>query len=47
VQPSRRRRSLDPRLLAPLALIITFVAIALEIVYAIGRVFTNAAQQIQ
>jgi hypothetical protein len=47
VQPSRRRRSLDPRLLAPLALLLAFIAIALEIVYAIGRLFTSAAEQIR
>ena len=47
MEPTRRRRSLDPRLLAPLALLIAFIAIALEIVYAIGRFFTDAARQIQ
>jgi hypothetical protein len=46
VDPPRRRRSLDPRLLAPLALLIAFVAIALEIVYAVGHFFSDAASKI-
>ena len=43
---SRRRRSLNPRLLAPVALLIAFVAIALEIVYAIAHFFGSIASQI-
>jgi hypothetical protein len=46
VQPPRRRRSLNPRLLAPIALLVAFVAIALEIVYAIGHFFGSIASQI-
>lgn len=47
MEPSRRRRLLDPRMIAPIALLVAFAAIGLEIVYAIGRLFTEAAQRIQ
>lgn len=46
MEPSRRRRSLNPRLLAPLAFLVAFVAIALEIVYAVGHFFSTVASQI-
>ena len=43
--PPRRRRPIDPRLIAPIALLAAFVAIALEIAYAIGHFFGDVARQ--
>jgi hypothetical protein len=45
ITPSRRRR-INPRLLAPMAFLIAFTAIALVIVYSVGHFFTETAQQI-
>ena len=42
-----RRRRIEPRLIAPLAFLIAFFAIALEIVYAVGHFFSETAQKIQ
>jgi hypothetical protein len=44
---SSRRRRIEPRLIAPLAFLIAFFAIALEIVYAIGQFFSETVQKIQ
>jgi len=45
ITPSRRRR-LNPRLIAPLAFLLAFTAIALEIAYTIGHFFSQTAAQI-
>jgi hypothetical protein len=45
IKPPKRRR-IDPRLLAPIAMLIAAVAIGLEIAYTIGHYFNAAAQQI-
>ena len=45
ITPSPRRR-INPRLIAPIAFLVAFTAIALEIAYTIGRFFSETAQQI-
>jgi hypothetical protein len=45
ITPSPRRR-LNPRLIAPIAFIVAFAAIALEIAYSIGRFFSQTVEQI-
>ncbi len=40
------RRRLNPRLIAPLAFLAAFVAIALEIAYTVGHFFSETAQKI-
>ena len=42
----RKRRSVDPRLIAPIAMLLAAIAIALEIVYAIGHFVGDAFQKI-
>jgi hypothetical protein len=42
-----KRRWIDPRLVAPIAMLIAVTAIALEIAYTIGHYFSAAAQQIR
>jgi hypothetical protein len=41
-----RRRRLNPRLIAPLAFLVAFTAIALELAYTIGHFFSQTVQQI-
>jgi len=41
-----RRRRVNPRLIAPIAFLVAFTAIALEIAYTIGRFFNGVATQI-
>ena len=42
--PQRRARTIDPRLIAPLAFLLAVIAVALVIVYSIGR-FVEATVQ--
>jgi hypothetical protein len=46
IKPKQRRR-IDPRLLAPIAMLIAAVAIGLELAYTVGHYFNAAAQQIR
>jgi hypothetical protein len=43
---SSRRRRIEPRLIAPVAFLLAFLAIALEIVYAVGHFFSETVQKI-
>jgi hypothetical protein len=44
---NERRRRINPRLIAPLAFLIAFAAVALEIAYTIGKFANQTAQQIR
>ena len=41
-----KRRSIDPRLIAPLAMLLAAIAIALELVYAVGRFAGDVFQKL-
>ena len=45
-QPPRRPRTIDPRLIAPLAFILAVIAMGLVIVYTIGRFVESTLQAV-
>lgn len=45
-QPPRRPRTIDPRLIAPLAFILAVIALGLVIVYTIGRFVESTLQAV-
>jgi hypothetical protein len=42
----RRPRTIDPRLIAPLAFVLSIIALALVIVYAVGRFVQQTIQAV-
>ncbi len=47
IESSSRRRRINPKLIAPIAFLVAFTAIALEIAYAIGHFFMETAEKIR
>ena len=46
ITPNPRRR-LNPRLIAPIAFLVAFTAIALELAYTVGHFFSETVQKIR